>query len=719
MTSQIPTASPTKKKIGKPAKSRLPLDSATVDALLDDGNVTRMPTFSGYGEESNTVSAAVLPGSEFASATSVKNLETVVERLCQLVGNQHRERVSEEAVLEEVTPDDLRMLDDEDINSDNGIVSVVAEDDLPAVSFVDTVETTTPVYPALASLINRAVVTATTKSFLDDLTHDFPRPSNCEHLTVPVVNQPIWRCLPNHAKVDDIALQRMQSSLAASVTATAAAFTKLKDWRDQPDDLKGVTKLLGDAVLLSSSTLYNLSLKRRDFIKPHLKPELKALCSAHVPVGKELFSNLKDNLQVLNDGAKMMRPSMARGARFQPYSRPTGNAYRGGHGTSASRSRGEFHDTFISRCEILLKNDLSGSRSSVSSPRQLEVEHRQQTQNVSMFAGRLRYFVPAWQNITSDAFVLECLNGLKIKFFEKPIQCFLPIPIKFSMKEKLAIDAEISLLLDKGAIVAVDPCAGQFISNIFVRPKPNGSLRVILNLKKLNEFVVYEHFKNEHLEFILPLIRENSYFASIDLKDAYFLIPVDDEFKKFFRFLWNGQVFEYQCMCFGFSSAPRIFTKCMKPVFSHLHSLAHECSFYLDDSLHFNVGKEQLSSQIAYTLELFTRLGLIPNFEKSCLEPVKQIRHLGFIIDSELMTVKLPKDKIEKIIYFLKTILSRKSVSIRELVRAVGLMVSTFLAVPYGRLHYRALERLKIEALKKSNGSFDALVVLDEPSKEN
>ena len=64
------------------------------------------------------------------------------------------------------------------------------------------------------------------------------------------------------------------------------------------------------------------------------------------------------------------------------------------------------------------------------------------------------------------------------------------VPLKFSKSEKQRITNEIDILLTKCAISACKRCEGDFISQIFTRPKKNSeSLRVILNLKLLNKFV--------------------------------------------------------------------------------------------------------------------------------------------------------------------------------------------------------------------------------------
>ena len=53
-------------------------------------------------------------------------------------------------------------------------------------------------------------------------------------------------------------------------------------------------------------------------------------------------------------------------------------------------------------------------------------------------------------------------------------------------------------------------------------PKKMGLKWIILNLKRLNEFVDYKHFKMESLQNVLELIRPGVYMASNDLKDAFY-----------------------------------------------------------------------------------------------------------------------------------------------------------------------------------------------------
>ena len=49
--------------------------------------------------------------------------------------------------------------------------------------------------------------------------------------------------------------------------------------------------------------------------------------------------------------------------------------------------------------------------------------------------------------------------------------------------------------MDKGAVIMVLPCSSQFLSKIFLVPKKDGSYRLIINLRPLNEHMEQVHIK--------------------------------------------------------------------------------------------------------------------------------------------------------------------------------------------------------------------------------
>jgi hypothetical protein len=112
----------------------------------------------------------------------------------------------------------------------------------------------------------------------------------------------------------------------------------------------------------------------------------------------------------------------------------------------------------------------------------------------------------------------------------------LPNELKFDEKMK-AVDEQVQELLQKGAFVKTEFSSDKFISNIFQVQKKNGKLRPVINLRKLNQYVEYHHFKQENLKIVLDLIQKKDFMTSADLTDAYFSIEIDPEYRKFLFFM--------------------------------------------------------------------------------------------------------------------------------------------------------------------------------------
>ena len=113
---------------------------------------------------------------------------------------------------------------------------------------------------------------------------------------------------------------------------------------------------------------------------------------------------------------------------------------------------------------------------------------------------------------------------------------YQPKEIKFFSRECLAIEIDLQRLLDKGIIIPSEHETCEFISTIFVRPKADGSFRLILNLKRLNEHVGYHHFKIESLKSVIELVEKACFMASMDLRDAYYSVPISVHAQKFLKF---------------------------------------------------------------------------------------------------------------------------------------------------------------------------------------
>ena len=128
---------------------------------------------------------------------------------------------------------------------------------------------------------------------------------------------------------------------------------------------------------------------------------------------------------------------------------------------------------------------------------------------------------------------------------------------------------------------------------------------------------------------------------------------------------------------------------------------------YIDDSFLLGDDIFECTKNVIDTQNLFEKLGFIVHPKKSVFKPKQEISFLGFIIDSVKMIVKLPLEKVEKIVEACSLLVRKESATIKELASVIGSVVSTFSAVEYGKLYYRNLELQKIKALQVCAGNYN------------
>jgi len=141
------------------------------------------------------------------------------------------------------------------------------------------------------------------------------------------------------------------------------------------------------------------------------------------------------------------------------------------------------------------------------------------------FAGRLRHFLLAWSSITTDQNTLDIVQHYHLEIGNQ--NQTRPRPeIQFDSNEKEIIDLEITHLLELGVIEPAVHSPDEYISTIFVRKKESGKYHTILNLKGLNKHIEKHHFKMDTLWSAVRLMTPNCFMASLDLKDAYYIVPI-------------------------------------------------------------------------------------------------------------------------------------------------------------------------------------------------
>ena len=329
--------------------------------------------------------------------------------------------------------------------------------------------------------------------------------------------------------------------------------------------------------------------------------------------------------------------------------------------------------------------------------------------------GQVANHLQAWRKISTDPWLLNSIQGIRIPFEDIPVQEREPYPLKLSQHEREFVDEELVRMKSKRIIEEVETCQGQVISNIFLRPKKDGGYRFILDLTWLNRFIQYEHFKMHSVNTALDMMREDCYMASIDLKDAYYSIPVCSEHCIYLRFRWQGRLYQFRVLPNGLACAPRFFTKILAPVFASLRDKGHECFPYIDDSFIVADTFEKCEGTAEELRRVLTELGFKIHIGKSILTPTKKLNFLGFLLDSEEFRVFLTQDKEDKLIRAAQGVLMQARPRIREVAGLIGLMIAFSPAFRYAEGYVKNLERDKIEALREARGDFEATMT---PSRE-
>ena len=175
-------------------------------------------------------------------------------------------------------------------------------------------------------------------------------------------------------------------------------------------------------------------------------------------------------------------------------------------------------------------------------------------------------------------------QGILIAFDDVPPPLFRhPLELPSNNKAADLQYAVQKLCLSQAIEEVVDTTSPGYYSRLFLVPKPDGSFRPIIDLKKLNQFIIVPSFKMETLFSIIAAFQPNEWITKIDLKDAYHHILVHVNIRKYFRFVVAGTVYQFRVLPFGLSMAPREFTKTLAPVVHLLRSQGIQVHAYLDD----------------------------------------------------------------------------------------------------------------------------------------
>ena len=319
---------------------------------------------------------------------------------------------------------------------------------------------------------------------------------------------------------------------------------------------------------------------------------------------------------------------------------------------------------------------------------------------------RLKDYAKRWEILFPNSIAHVWLReGVPLQFLDAPPPLQRE-PVEFPIAQELERQQSTLELLQKGVIEVVhDKTSPGLYHRLFMRPKPDGSLRPIIDLSPLNALIHNEAFKMETPASIRQALQTGEHTLQLDLKDAYFHVPIRKAYRKYMRFYVQGVVYQYKALPFGLSIAPRIFAKILKPILALLRETMIRVHAYLDDWI-MRLHDPRMGHRTAYlTVSLLRMLGWLVNFPKSVLYPRLSFEFIGLEWDLKVGSIKPREEKVTQFKKDCRVVKTGKLITAKKLASIIGVIKWMAEYVPLGKMHLKKLQlKVRTQWSQKRDG---------------
>ena len=171
--------------------------------------------------------------------------------------------------------------------------------------------------------------------------------------------------------------------------------------------------------------------------------------------------------------------------------------------------------------------------------------------------------------------------------------------------------------------------SGIFQPTIF-SPKAQQQVETYIRSEQTQSFHQCGEIQNGDTRNIRTSLQQGEWVTSIDFKDAYFDIPIQEQSRKYLRFNIQGWTYQFKALPFGLSTAPLEFTvvaKEVKLMAIHKGIRIHQ---YLDNWLVRATSHQVCLQHTQDLVKICQELGWLMNLEKSELEPKQVFDFVGY-----------------------------------------------------------------------------------------
>jgi hypothetical protein len=244
--------------------------------------------------------------------------------------------------------------------------------------------------------------------------------------------------------------------------------------------------------------------------------------------------------------------------------------------------------------------------------------------------------------------------------------------------------------------------------------------RGCLSCTSINEYIPYTHFKMEGLHTVRDVAQVNDYMGSLDISKYYPHYKVNEDHKKYLRFVVDGIRWQYVGCPFGLSNLPFLCTKALKPLVKKWRAAGIRCVNLLDDVKVFNQDKRQCLRDMQRIETDLESHGFVLNTKKRVL-PTQVGDCFGLDLDTTSMSLQIPGKKRKDVVQSTKTVLKQDEAGTLTIRKMAGLLGKVNFLTPAwtsAKTHVSALQQDKNRALHRANKRWNTQYKMSQRARE-
>ena len=229
--------------------------------------------------------------------------------------------------------------------------------------------------------------------------------------------------------------------------------------------------------------------------------------------------------------------------------------------------------------------------------------------------------------------------------------------------------------------------------------------RLIYDLRAFNIHSNDPNFSMETAADIPLIARDCILGCKIDLKSAYWQIPLAADLQAFMGCHVDGQSMTWRCLPFGLAIAPRLFTSILRPLVLAWRSRGIRVLAYLDDIAVFAPDATTHARHLAIVLRDLQSAGLRVAHDKAFLAPCSQFEMLGILVDLPAKAFSLTRERADRISSDATDLLAHDTCRAADLASFLGRVAFAGIVCPW--LSYFRPELTRCLASACPNGLLD------------